>query len=205
MSTDGSRCRPTRSAASRRSRRAAAPARSGCTSSTSRTTRARRSTCMPRCASSTTSGPASEATTSIAGPGLMTANCRVRCWTTTGVFARDLRLRLLREHLDRAADGSEDDGLVDLRHRRRGDRGVGAGSGGLARRWPQGPPAAGPAASTPSGEARAADPVVGRSRRTARSTTPTDGPIAPGSRASGDLSAPPGRRLDRYAWKSANS
>jgi phosphatidylserine/phosphatidylglycerophosphate/cardiolipin synthase-like enzyme len=31
----------------------------------------------------------------------------------TGVFARDLRLRLLREHLDRAADGSEDDGLVD--------------------------------------------------------------------------------------------
>ena len=30
------------------------------------------------------------------------------------VFARDLRLRLLREHLDRAADGSEDDGLVVL-------------------------------------------------------------------------------------------
>ena len=29
------------------------------------------------------------------------------------MFARDLRLRLLREHLDRAADGSEDDGLVD--------------------------------------------------------------------------------------------
>ena len=29
------------------------------------------------------------------------------------VFARDLRLRLLREHLDRATDGSEDDGLVD--------------------------------------------------------------------------------------------
>lgn len=29
------------------------------------------------------------------------------------VFARDLRLQLLREHLDRAADGSEDDGLVD--------------------------------------------------------------------------------------------
>ncbi len=56
----------------------------------------------------------------------MTANCRVRYWTTTGVFARDLRLRLLREHLDRAADGSEDDGLVDpgtvvetiARHRR---------------------------------------------------------------------------------------
>ena len=30
-----------------------------------------------------------------------------------GVFARDLRLRLLREHLDRAADGSQDGGLAD--------------------------------------------------------------------------------------------
>jgi phosphatidylserine/phosphatidylglycerophosphate/cardiolipin synthase-like enzyme len=30
-----------------------------------------------------------------------------------GVFARDLRLRLLREHLDRAADGTDDDGLID--------------------------------------------------------------------------------------------
>lgn len=29
------------------------------------------------------------------------------------LFARDLRLRLLREHLDRAADGSQDDGLLD--------------------------------------------------------------------------------------------
>ena len=29
------------------------------------------------------------------------------------MFARDLRLRLLREHLDRADDGSEDDGLLD--------------------------------------------------------------------------------------------
>jgi phosphatidylserine/phosphatidylglycerophosphate/cardiolipin synthase-like enzyme len=29
------------------------------------------------------------------------------------VFARDLRLRLLREHLDRAADGSDDGGLLD--------------------------------------------------------------------------------------------
>jgi hypothetical protein len=28
-------------------------------------------------------------------------------------FARDLRLRLAREHLDRAADGSEDDDLID--------------------------------------------------------------------------------------------
>ncbi|MEO3759127.1 phospholipase D-like domain-containing protein [Mycobacterium sp. B14F4] len=30
-----------------------------------------------------------------------------------GVFARDFRLRLMREHLDRAEDGSEDGGLVD--------------------------------------------------------------------------------------------
>ena len=29
------------------------------------------------------------------------------------VFARGLRLQLLREHLDRAADGSQDDGLLD--------------------------------------------------------------------------------------------
>jgi hypothetical protein len=29
------------------------------------------------------------------------------------VFARDLRLTLAREHLDRAADGSEDDDLLD--------------------------------------------------------------------------------------------
>jgi phosphatidylserine/phosphatidylglycerophosphate/cardiolipin synthase-like enzyme len=31
----------------------------------------------------------------------------------TGEFARDLRLRLLREHLDRRPDGTDDDGLVD--------------------------------------------------------------------------------------------
>lgn len=31
----------------------------------------------------------------------------------TGVYARDLRLRLMREHLDRAADGSQDDGIAD--------------------------------------------------------------------------------------------
>jgi phosphatidylserine/phosphatidylglycerophosphate/cardiolipin synthase-like enzyme len=30
-----------------------------------------------------------------------------------GIFARDLRLRLLREHLDRATDGSQDGNLVD--------------------------------------------------------------------------------------------
>jgi hypothetical protein len=32
----------------------------------------------------------------------------------TGEFARDLRLRLMREHTDRAEDGSEDGGLIDL-------------------------------------------------------------------------------------------
>ena len=31
----------------------------------------------------------------------------------TQEFARDLRLRLMREHLDRACDGSQDGGLVD--------------------------------------------------------------------------------------------
>ena len=32
----------------------------------------------------------------------------------TGKFAQDLRLRLIREHLDLAADGSADDGIVEL-------------------------------------------------------------------------------------------
>ena len=51
-------------------------------------------------------------------------NFNLRSWThdselacavldSDDVFARDVRLRLLREHLDRAADGSEDDGLAD--------------------------------------------------------------------------------------------
>jgi len=52
------------------------------------------------------------------------ANFNRRSWThdselagavldSDDVFARDLRLRLLREHLDRAADGSEDGRLAD--------------------------------------------------------------------------------------------
>ena len=89
----------------------------GCTCSTSRTTTARRSTCTPRSASSTTCGPAWAATTSTGGRGPTTASCRARCSTRrrdereprdpAGLgdgarrFARDLRLTLLREHLDR--------------------------------------------------------------------------------------------------------
>ena len=63
----------------------------------------------------------------------------MRCWTTTGVFARDLRLRLLREHLDRAADGSEDDGLVDPDTVVEAIQTTGAGAGGLAHSGRKGP------------------------------------------------------------------
>ena len=46
------------------------------------------------------------------------------------VFARDPRVRLLREHLDRANDGTEDDdGLLRPGRRGAGDRRVGAGAG----------------------------------------------------------------------------
>ena len=91
-------------------------ARTGCTCSTWRTTRGRRSTCTRRSAWSTTSGPASAATTSTAGPGRTTASSPAPSWTPpatpasratrpgTGdgarTFARDLRLTLAREHLD---------------------------------------------------------------------------------------------------------
>ena len=76
---------------------------------------------------STTCGRARAARTSTGARGATTASCRARCWTTTpdereprdpaGLgdgarrFARDLRLTLMREHLDRA-DGDDDD-LLD--------------------------------------------------------------------------------------------
>ena len=76
-------------------------------------------------------------------------------------FARDLRLALAREHLDLAADGSEDDdaarpGPLRRRHRRarRGPRRV-------ARGRPAGSPPARPAASAPGREAAAVHPALG--------------------------------------------
>ena len=107
-------------------------------------------------------GHASEATTSIAGPGLMTANCRARCWTTRRIRTgpaveaaarasrpggrrqrgrRTCRLDTVVEAIETSAQALED------WHVRRS----------------QGPPATRPAASTPFGEARLTDPVVGRS------------------------------------------
>ena len=88
---------------------------------------ARRSTCTRRSASSTTCGRARAAPTSTAARGATTASCRARYWTRradereprdpAGLgdgarrFARDLRLTLMREHLDRA-DGDDAD-LLD--------------------------------------------------------------------------------------------
>ncbi len=72
----------------------------------------------------------------------------------TGEFARDLRLRLLREHLDRRADGSDDDGLVDPDGVVETDRGLCSSARGLVCRRPDRSSATGPVTSTPSGEAR---------------------------------------------------
>ena len=74
----------------------------------SRTTPAHPSTCTPRSASSTTSGPASGPTTSTGARGPTTPSCRAWCWTTD--YARSLRLTLAAEHLDRL-DEVEADGL----------------------------------------------------------------------------------------------
>ena len=101
------------------------------------------------------------------------------------VFARDLRLRLLREHLDRADDGSEDDDLIDPA------TAVGAidasaqaledwhaaGRRGRARR-------AGCGRTAPSGSARS--PGCGRCRRTGWSTTRTAARSGIGWEATGD-------------------
>ena len=83
---------------------------------------------------------------------------------TDGVFARDLRLRLMREHLDRAADGSEDGGLVDPATAVRGDRRRGRGFGRVACVRSQRSAATGPTAAAQSREAWAAHPAVGRAR-----------------------------------------
>ena len=77
----------------------------GSRSTGSRTTPARRSTCTPRPASSTTPGRASARTTSTGGPGPTTPSCP-RSWSSAGTpaYARDLRLTLAAEHLDRSVD-----------------------------------------------------------------------------------------------------
>ena len=80
------------------------------------------------------------------------------------LFARDLRLRLLREHLDRAADGSEDDGLVDPDDRGAGDHRFGGSAGRVARSGLPGSAAARPAPGAPSGATGPDDSVVGGSR-----------------------------------------
>ena len=81
------------------------------------------------------------------------------------LFARDLRLRLLREHLDRAADGSEDDGPGSIRRPR-------CRRSPLRRkRWTRGTPRAAGVRGRPAGSGRTEperlgrdDPVVGGSR-----------------------------------------
>ena len=93
------------------------PAAIGSRSTGSRTTPVPRCTCTPRSASSTTFGPRSARTTSTAAPGPTTRSCPAPCSTTNSTlanpesldrfgdgarsFARNLRLELAREHLDR--------------------------------------------------------------------------------------------------------
>ena len=74
--------------APRDARHGAGRARTGWRSTGSRTTRARRSTCTPRPASSTTPGPPSARTTSTAARGPTTPSCP-RSWSTpAGDYAR---------------------------------------------------------------------------------------------------------------------
>ena len=111
------------------------PARTGCTCSTWRTTSAPRSTCTPRSASSTTCGPASAATTSTGARGRTTASCPAPCSTRPGTPAsRATRPVPARAPASSpatcgwrwpastwtcAADGSEDDAVLDPARLRR--------------------------------------------------------------------------------------
>ena len=80
------------------------------------------------------------------------------------VFARDLRLRLLREHLDRAADGSQDDGLIDVGTAVEAVRATALGARRLVPPGTQRAPTARPPAATRTGAAEQIDPILGRTR-----------------------------------------
>ena len=81
-----------------------------------------------------------------------------------GDFARDLRLQMLREHLERAADGSADGGLVDpqtaVKEIVAAAEALDAWHGVRSHRAAS----AGPAAAAPAGTPWPAHPVVGRTR-----------------------------------------
>ena len=67
-------------------------------------------------------------------------------------FARDLRLALMREHLDLAGDGSEDDELLDPARSSRAEGGL-RRPGRVARGRAAGPAASGPTAGAPDRQA----------------------------------------------------
>ena len=83
------------------------------------------------------------------------------------VFARDLRLALAREHLDLAADGSEDADLLDPARFVAAITGARQRPRRLARGRPAGTAPARPAATAPGRAAAAGSPGCGRRRSTA--------------------------------------